>query len=244
MAPAQYLNLPTLPGLVDATASQRAYKRLRHGIMIGRVRPGVALTIRGLAEALEMSPTPVREALRRLMAERALTELDNRRVIVPEMNGRKFEELLALRITLERHAAERSLPYVNQSIIDEMERIDARMDDALLVADYEGIIVLNQRFHTPLYTANPDQLVMPMIESAWLQLGPFLRLAMPGLDAHYTVDRHKEALEALRQRDPIALSIAIEADIRDGISHIGRESLLRAFVEARGKVNGLAAESP
>jgi DNA-binding GntR family transcriptional regulator len=236
MARAQDLNLPTLPGMADATASQRAYRRLRHGLMIGRVRPGVALTIRGLAEALEMSPTPVREALRRLMAECALTELDNRRVIVPEMNARKFEELLALRVALEVHAAERALPYINHNIIEEMERVDARTDDALSDGDSEGVIMLNQRFHTTLYTTNPDQLAMPMIESVWLQLGPFLRLATPDLDKHYTVDRHKEAIEALRQRDPIALSIAVEADIRDGISHIGREGLLRAFVEARGAV--------
>lgn len=72
---------------------------------------------------------------------------------------------------------------------------------------------------------------MPMIDSVWLQLGPFTRVALQDLGQYYTVDRHKEAIAALRKRDPIAVSIAIEADIRDGLSHVGRLGLIRQYGE-------------
>ncbi len=66
---------------------------------------------------------------------------------------------------------------------------------------------------------------MPLIESVWLQLGPFQRLVQGDLKNTYLVDRHKEILQALKSRDALALRKAIEADIRDGIGRSGREML-------------------
>lgn len=218
-------DLPPVNAPANATAQEQAYGRLRQAIMIGRIAPGEALTIRGLAETLGMSPTPVREALRRLAAEGALTVLDNRRVVAPPMHARRFEELVALRVALERHAAERAFPYVNEVRIDEMVAIDRAMDQAIAEGDPERSVTLNQNFHSALYSANPEQTALPMIESVWLQLGPFTRAALGQLGISYTVDRHKEAIEALRQRDRSALLEALEADIRDGFGHLGRAGL-------------------
>ncbi len=228
------LKLSDPPARSGETVQERAYRRLRSSIMTGAVRPGIALTIRGLAETLEVSPTPIREALRRLSAERGLAVLDNRRVMVPEMTVQKFEELLTLRVALETHAAERALPYFSDKMIDELEALDDELDKAFESNRYEDTIITNQAFHAQLFQANPHQQTMPMIASVWLQLGPFLRLAALDLKDHYRIDRHKEAIIALRKRDAEALRTAIEADIRDGIGHIGREGLLRRFVEAQG----------
>ena len=73
---------------------------------------------------------------------------------------------------------------------------------------------------------------MPMMESLWLQLGPFQRVAARHVADHYTVDRHKEIVAALRRRDPIALTMAIESDIRDGVGRLGREALKKILGEA------------
>ncbi|MGH1483163.1 MAG: GntR family transcriptional regulator [Geminicoccales bacterium] len=234
MGTSDRLELSGTPARSGGTVQEQAYRRLRRSIMIGSVRPGVALTIRGLAETLKVSPTPIREALRRLSAEQALQVLDNRRVMVPEMTVERFEELLALRITLETHAAERALPYISDKIISELATLDGLLDEALENHRHDDTITTNQAFHARLYQANPHQQSMPMIESVWLQLGPFLRLAALNLKEFYRIDRHQEAIAALRLRDPTALRVAIEADIRDGIGHIGREGLLRDFVEAQG----------
>lgn len=219
------------PARTGETVQERTYRRLRRSIMIGTVRPGVAITIRGLADTLKVSPTPIREALRRLSAERGLTVLDNRRVMVPEMTLKKFEELLALSIALETHAAERALPYISDNMIGELAALDGVVDKGLEGNRYEDMIIANQAFHARLYEANPNQQVMPMIESIWLQLGPFLRLAALQLTEHYRIDHHQQAIDALKRRDPAALRAAIEADIRDGIGHIGREGLLRDLPE-------------
>jgi DNA-binding GntR family transcriptional regulator len=204
----------------DLKTHQWVYQLLRSNLLCGRIEPGVALTIRGLAEILEVSPMPVREALHRLACEGGVEVKNNRRVIVPSMTSEKFSELCNLRILLETHAAEAALPYIKEHDIEVLERVDASIDAAIEANDIDNISLCNQQFHRYLYSANPFQISVPLIESLWLQLGPFSRIAINKLEKVYLVDRHAEALEALRKRNLFGLRRAIEADIRDGIASI------------------------
>ena len=204
----------------DLKTHQWVYQLLRNNLLCGRIAPGIPLTIRGLAQILDVSPMPVREALHRLACEGAVEVKNNRRVIVPSMTPEKFRELCDLRILLETHAAEGALPYVNESDIAALEVIDDRIDQAIEINDVDYISLHNQAFHRYLYQVNPHQKSVPLIESLWLQLGPFSRIAICRLEKVYLVDRHIEALEALRQRNLFGLRRAIEADIRDGIASI------------------------
>ncbi|MDH3388680.1 MAG: GntR family transcriptional regulator [Gammaproteobacteria bacterium] len=204
----------------DLKTHQWVYQLLRNNLLCGRIEPGKPLTIRGLAEILKVSPMPVREALHRLACEAAVEVKNNRRVIVPLMTAEKFSELCDLRILLETHAAEGALPYIKEEDIDILEKLDAKIDEAVENDDADYISLYNQQFHRHLYSANPFQISVPLIESLWLQLGPFSRIAIEKLEKTYLVDRHAEALEALRKRNSFGLRRAIEADIRDGIASI------------------------
>ena len=204
----------------DLKTHQWVYQLLRNNLLCGRIEPGKPLTIRGLAEILKVSPMPVREALHRLACEAAVEVKNNRRVIVPLMTAEKFSELCDLRILLETHAAEGALPYIKEEDIDILEKLDAKIDEAVENDDADYISLHNQQFHRHLYSANPFQVSVPLIESLWLQLGPFSRIAIEKLEKAYLVDRHAEALEALRKRNSFGLRRAIEADIRDGIASI------------------------
>ena len=204
----------------DQKTHQWVYQLLRNNLLCGRVEPGKPLTIRGLAEILHVSPMPVREALHRLACEGAVEVKNNRRVIVPLMTAEKFSELCNLRILLETHAAEGALPYINEEDIVTLAELDAKIDDAVERGDVDQISLNNQAFHRYLYSANPFQISVPLIESLWLQLGPFSRIAISKLEKAYLVDRHAEALEALKSRNQFGLLRAIEADIRDGIASI------------------------
>lgn len=214
------LELAPEPRLNGETVQQWAFRRLRRTVMSGRFPPGRAVTIRGLAEALGTSPTPVREALRRLVAERALVLLDNRRVRVPEMTAQRFEQLVAVRTLLETEAAARALSSVDAGFIGRLAGLNRASDEAVAKGDVEAMIETNLAFHAALYGAPPDNVLLPLIESVWLQIGPFMRMALADLERHYPVDRHAEALRALETRDEAALRRAIEADIRDGIGHL------------------------
>ncbi len=217
------LNIPDIPAASNATTQEYVYERLRNAIMLGAIEPGTSLTMRGLAERLGLSPTPVREAVRRLSSEHAIQIKDNRRMTVPLMTPDRFEELVALRVAVEVHTAGRALPYVSDIIIEKLTEIDDRMDRFVRERDLDQLTLLNQAFHRALYTVNPAQASMPIIESIWLQLGPFQRQVITRVTEYYEIDRHKEILAALTTRNAASLDDAIANDIRDGVLKSGRD---------------------
>jgi DNA-binding GntR family transcriptional regulator len=207
---------------------QWVFRGLRRAIMSGRFPPGQAVTIRGLAERMGVSAMPVREALRRLVAERALALLDNRRVRVPVMTADRFDELLAARMALEAEAAVRAMPSIDAERLATLHRINQGIDDAAAIEDGETVVAQNLLFHLTLYGARPDSVLVPLIESVWLQTGPFMRAALAGLPSQDADDHHADALAAIATGDKAALRRAIEADIQTGIGHLARSGRLNA----------------
>ncbi|MCR9221133.1 MAG: GntR family transcriptional regulator [Alphaproteobacteria bacterium] len=212
------------------TLQERTYRRLRDEIMTGRFRPGRSVTIRGLADELQVGLMPVREALRRLVAEHALTLKPNRRVEVPAMTAESFEELTEARVALETLAARRAYAAAAArgeagALADRLEAIDLAQDRAIETGDWEAYLKENLAFHFALYRAAESRVTTPLIESLWLQIGPFLYLTRESLGVTYNEDRHKEAVAAIRAGDPDALARAIEQDIRDGMGSLPRNRL-------------------
>jgi DNA-binding GntR family transcriptional regulator len=215
----------------SVTITQWVYLQLRTAVMQGEILPGRALTIRELAALLGVSNMPVREALRQLGAEQALEIRETRRVMVPKMTRAKFDELCKARIALETHAAERALPFITRDTLAELIHIDQHIDQAQAQKQWQDANRLNQHFHRTLYQANPNPVMLPLIESIWLQLGPFMRLAQNQLQSHYETDHHHEALSAIRDNDAISLKHAIELDIHEGLALASSPEFLNCLTQ-------------
>ena len=218
--------------LSSESVKQWVYRSLRHAIMTGGFPPGQPVTIHGIADMLAVSAMPVREALHRLVADGALEHLDNRRVRVPDMNPSKFDEIIAARIALETIAAERALPHIDYIRLARLQQLDTEIDEAYSSGNIELGIERNFAFHRCLYEVHSSTVLVPLIESIWLRLGPFMREATENLHESYRVDRHAEALEAIRNGNAEALKLAITADIQDGAGHLGRTRFLEVEAQA------------
>ncbi len=204
---------------------EQVFQQLREAIAVGQFVPGKSVTLRGIAEDLGVSPMPVRDAIRRLVAERALEMHENRRVSVPRMTRRRFDELVIARTLLEPEAAVRALPFIDDEIIEKLVEIDDTIDQYLANGDSSGYVEQNRSFHLTLYGAAPNEVLLSLIESLWLQSGPFMRVVYGRIGTSYVVDQHKAAVEAIRNDDGEALRAAIKADILDGMDCIGRDLL-------------------
>ncbi len=203
------------------TQQQTIYELLRERLISGKIAPGEPVVVLTVAQSLGVSTMPVREAIRRLIAENTLELMDNRRVRVPVMSFARFEQLLEARIALEVVAGERAMPAIGSAQIAELREIDRRSDDMLSAGNFLGVVGNNFSFHRTIYNSVPSQTLMSMIENIWMQLGPFMITAMRSVPTTYTVDRHLEILDALEVKDAVLLRMAITADIRDGIGRLG-----------------------
>jgi DNA-binding GntR family transcriptional regulator len=215
-------------GIVGLTTHEEVYRRLREQILYGGIKPGSAVTLRGLADELGVSPMPVREAVRRLIAERALLLQDNRRVLVPPMTRETFDQILFARRALEPELAARALPRLTKSDIAAIESIDQSIDVAMRSGDTEGYMRANYQFHFAIYRKSEAWTLVALVESIWLQFGPFMRMAYGRIGTSTIEDHHEFALAAMKKGSAADLRKAIDADIGQGMGFIGEAVLSRA----------------
>lgn len=206
-----------------ATAHREVYQRLREALMTGKLRPGQPISIRYIAQMLAVSTTPVREALRRLEADRALVSGANRTLTVPMLSPADLHEMRNIRLALEGLATEEAATLISDAELAELERLCLGMDAAVDAEDFDGYLKSNWRFHREIYGASRSELLLAMIEGLWLRVGPFIRLALPN-PAHlqHSMACHWAALEALRCRDAAASRAAISDDISGAADDLGQ----------------------
>lgn len=201
------------------TEHEATYRRLRDMAMFGELVPGQKVTLQGITAALGAGMTPVREAIRRLTAEGALTLHENRRVSVPHLTLSQADELAFARRALEPRLAAMALPRMDAAAIDRIEGLDAAVDAAIAAGDLRGYLAGNHRFHFAIYEAAGAPILTALTQSLWLRFAPSLRVVMTSA-GEIGPDRHKEAVAAMRAGDGGALAQAIEADILQGIERV------------------------
>ena len=207
------------------TAHESVYRTIRKIIFEGGTQPGMPVTLRGLADTLNVSVMPVRDAVRRLIAERALVMQDNRRVLVPEMDRSKFAQIVFARQTLEPELAARALSNVRPKDIQTLQTVDRTVDRAMAKGDVDGYMRGNFEFHFMIYRLANQPVLLGLVESVWLQFAPFMRMAYGHYDTATLEDFHQAAIKAMIKGKASELRSAISADIMQGMSWIGEDVL-------------------
>ena len=198
-------------------AHDRVYRVLRTRIMHGEIDPGAALTLRGIGKEFDVSMTPARESVRRLVAEGALTLSASGRVSTPELSNDRIEELAALRALIETELASRALPRAHLALIDRLATINNSISEAIVKGDAVAYIRTNLEFHRTLYLRAQAPAMLAMAETVWLQMGPTMR-ALYGRQKRTEVPKgHRLILAALRAGDEPGLRLAVRSDVTQGL---------------------------
>lgn len=159
---------------VDITTLQeRVYQELREALAQGRLTAGEPMTIRALAGALGTSEMPVREALKRLLAERVLVQAPNRTFQIVPMTPSRLHELTQIRVMVEGMAA-RLAATSNSDLVAELARLNDGMLAAVACGDGPATLRANQEFHFAVYRAANSPQLLELIELLWLRAGPYL----------------------------------------------------------------------
>jgi len=199
------------------TLADQAYEALRNDLMTGALLPEQALTVRGVAEAMGVSLTPVREAVQRLVAEHGLEVVNGRTIRVPRLDVETYREILKIRMELEPLAAREAAPRIANAEIERLDTVMQRHLAAIQEGDAHRTLLENTEFHLSIYRAAEQPILLRMIESLWLRVGPTLNLLFPqycgSLSGH---EKHLAAVDALRRRDGEALGDAMRDDLVHG----------------------------
>jgi DNA-binding GntR family transcriptional regulator len=206
---------------VDTSLRSQVYDSLRGALTTGRFTPGQKLSFRYIAGTLGVSMTPVREAVRRLVAEGAFEMRPNRSVRVPLMTRDKLLELRDIRLALEGLATEKAAALTTREQAAGLRRIAGdllavrRRGD--MVADREKI----REFHFTLYAIADQPNLLRVIEGLWLQTGPYMNLLYPDFIASPRGPKRRlRIIRALQAHDGATARREMEGDIGDALTYV------------------------
>ncbi len=211
------MNLSPRPIEATPLAHDRVYRRLRSRVMYGDLPPGKALTLRGIGKEYEVSMTPAREAVRRLVAEGAFTMSASGRISTPELSNERIEELAALRALIEVELASRALPRAHLALIERLQTINNAVAEAVSQRDAVNYIRTNLEFHRTLYLRAQAPAMLAMAETVWLQMGPTMRALYGRLRRTEPPQFHRLIIAALRAGDEPGLRLAVRSDVTQGL---------------------------
>lgn len=168
---------------------------LRELIMNGELRAGDALRQRDLAQRFQVSPTPVREAMRRLEAEGLLRHSPHSGATVVEVDYGATVENYRIRASLESLAAELAAERATEDDARALREINARLAG---LDDPRQINELNRQLHLRMYQIADSPLLLSLVRRLWnsFPLGP--QVVRP-LDI--SVQQHDAIIDALGRRD-------------------------------------------
>ena len=200
------------------------YEDLRARMITGKIVPGVSLSTRSLALEMGVSQMPVRDSLSRLAAEGAVQIRSKRRIEVSPMTADRFADILGCRLLLEPEASVLALPHITPAMLSNLRNIDAELDRSMESGNVIRYMELNFQFHFVIYRANQRPALNRLIESLWLQFGPFMRVVNGRFGTANLIDQHRIAIDAIAKGDAEALRAAMASDIIDGMGLLGRDT--------------------
>lgn len=234
------------------TLADLAYRRVCEAIGSGELRPWQKITERGLAERLAVSPTPVREAIRRLEQHGLVARIGPRTVVVADIADRAVDDLaeveVGLRGLVARLAARNAAP-------EELDRLDALLDEAddlvivIRTRRREGLDVERQvtalldrmhEFNETVEACAHNPVLVRLLEQSRVFSRPERRarllesIAADGQFGRDRYDGHRELVRALRARDAVRAEDLVIRDAQGGLDAL----------RAAGRRRGQAGSSP
>lgn len=190
---------------------------LRESIITGELTAGTPLRQRDLAEQFGVSPTPVREALRRLEAEGLVDSDLHRGATVIRASMGPSEENYEVRAVLESLAAKFAAARIGEHGLARLTELHAQM----LACDEgdPGLADLNRRFHFEIYEAADSPILLALLRLLWssfpLSGGP--QLTRPLAES---VGQHGEILKALSRGDGVASERLVREHILTAVRYL------------------------
>lgn len=199
--------------------ADEAYQRITAAMLSGAIAPGARLVMDALAEELEISRTPVRDALRRLEQEGLIESAGRRGFVVREIDAEEIRETYQAREAIEGYAARLAARRGAVAAAEVRDAIDRANE-----FDIEtplGSYLANRMVHRSVVAASGNRILLDLFDDLWgrgrahqIYAGCFR-----GEDSHAALRRkHQPIVRALKAADGDAAEAAMTAHLRDGLA--------------------------
>lgn len=180
-----------------------AYAAIKQLIVSGELPPGSRLVIQDLAERLQVSNSPIREAIHRLENEHWVVAEPFKGAVVPKLEPRELKELYEIRMMMELAAVTKGMADAPASMVDRLQTAQQKIAEALRAGDGLAYLAADSAFHQTLVDMAGNSRLSRMFATLAEQGRCFLlgRTAEAMKRHRDEPDSHAEILNAIRQGD-------------------------------------------
>ncbi|WP_299210765.1 GntR family transcriptional regulator [uncultured Tateyamaria sp.] len=200
----------------DMSQGETAYAQLLAAIRTGEFAPGDRLRETDVADRLNLSRTPVREALRRLEADGIVEHRPRLGAVIRQLSHAELVELYEMRIVLERTAAEMAAKHAAAAEIDALRDLNSAMSKG----SPAEAAALNQDFHRGIYLATRNRFLLDAaraLNNALMLMGPTTLADQQRIEV--VTAQHDDILTAIAAGDSAAAGEAAEAHLQTSLRY-------------------------
>ncbi len=209
----------TMPSVRRMNIRDDVYDLLRGGILNHSYPPGHRLDLDELSQQLQVSRTPVKEALHRLEGEGLIQILPRRGTFVSALDATNIAESYDVRLALERFVAQTVVRNISerdvQGLRDMRTRMQALLQEPNFTSAVERYIKLDQEFHNHIMTCSGNARLLTIYRTVGgpLQLARVLNKFDVADYRNCTEPEHGAILKSIESRDGAALQAALTQHI-------------------------------
>ena len=195
--------------------TQRVYKDLRTAILTGKIAGGTRLVESALAAEMQVSRTPIREALHKLALEGLLYSIPRAGYIVEEMSDYDIQDLFTTRMNIEQIAARLAMEKISEEELRQLA-LNIKKTDAVLESGLtEKMADLDMAFHGIIYKATRSKTLYQICQTLSDHTLKY-RIALIHLPeiAQKTRDGHSKIYEAILSKEPSRVDEAIQSHLQ------------------------------
>lgn len=214
------------------TKAQQVYEALREAICTGELGPNTPLVIHHLAEQMEVSEIPVREALQQLKLQGLVITVPYTGSMVAPISPDHVRQTLEARAVLEGFACRHAIQNLTEDDILQMQGLVARMDECIAAADMKQYSRLNRAFHLTIHRRCPNRRIQELLEMMLMETERARAIFVIHPEtAGISNQEHKLLLDYMRRTD----ADAAEALMRAHQMRVAREFALTALKLGRSE---------
>ena len=198
------------------SGAETAHDLIMNALREGELRSGDRVREEELAERLNLSRTPIREALRRLEADGIVEHRPRSGAIIRQLSHTEVVELYEMRVVLERTAAMLAAQHGAEAEFDRLNELNEAI--ATERSNANRAAAINQQFHQGLYQAGRNRFLLEAARSlnnSLLLLGPTTLQDEERVEL--VVDQHQQIVDALKARNADAAGAAAEVHLQTSL---------------------------
>lgn len=203
------------------TLTEAAYEDIKQWILEGEIAPGSKISLEDTASRLEVSMTPIREALTKLQQEGLVEYIPRAGWRASKLSKKTYFKYRELQLLLELTLTELAFPYVTDEAIKSMEEANERLRYFLKTLPKKelprALLKENDMIHMTFFSCYGNEVMTNMLQNVWDSMS-YYRMVLFSTDYYREIGYkdHEQIIKALKKKDAQAVRYAMEHHLSEG----------------------------